>query len=62
MVKSGLLERKQHERDRRAHRIRLKPKGRKIYKKVRDVALVAMPGGCWRPGDAGDDVPEEVTG
>jgi DNA-binding MarR family transcriptional regulator len=39
MEKSGLVERKQHELDRRAYRISLKPIGRKKYDEVREIAL-----------------------
>ncbi|MDB6020385.1 MAG: transcriptional regulator, MarR family [Pedosphaera sp.] len=39
MEKNGLVERRQHERDRRAYRINLKPLGRKKYDEVREVAL-----------------------
>ena len=39
MEASGLVERTEHERDRRAHRIRLLPHGRKIYKEVRAIAI-----------------------
>ncbi len=39
MEKSGLVERKPHELDRRAYRINLKPFGRKKYDEVREIAL-----------------------
>lgn len=39
MEKNGLVERKQHELDRRAYRINLKPLGRKKYDEVREIAL-----------------------
>src|SRR5687768_12718451 len=39
MEANKLVERATHESDRRAHRIRLLPNGRKIYKLVRAVAL-----------------------
>ncbi len=39
MDSNGLLERTVHESDRRAHRIRLLPHGRKTYKLVRALAL-----------------------
>ena len=39
MVQAGLLERRAHETDRCANRIRLKPVGRKKYEVVRAIAL-----------------------
>ncbi|PYL00853.1 MAG: MarR family transcriptional regulator [Verrucomicrobia bacterium] len=39
MEKSGLLERRQHEKDRRAHRLHLKAEGRSRYQKARQVAI-----------------------
>jgi len=39
MERSGLLERRQHEKDRRAHRLHLKPEGRRKYGKAREAAL-----------------------
>src|ERR1041385_8399886 len=39
MDKAGYIERQPHERDRRAHRIRLLPKGKKTYEAARAVAL-----------------------
>jgi DNA-binding MarR family transcriptional regulator len=36
----GLVERKEHERDRRANRITLKPLGKRKYEEVREIALV----------------------
>src|SRR5215213_7797483 len=39
MEKSGYVERQPHERDRRAHRIRLLPKGRKTYESARAIAV-----------------------
>jgi DNA-binding MarR family transcriptional regulator len=39
MEKAGLVERKAHERDRRAYRIRLKPAGQRVYVELRQVAL-----------------------
>jgi len=39
MEKAGYVERRPHERDRRAHRIKLLPKGRKTYDAARSVAL-----------------------
>jgi DNA-binding MarR family transcriptional regulator len=39
MEKLGYIERQPHERDRRAHRIKLLPKGRKTYEAARAVAL-----------------------
>ena len=39
MDKLGYIERQPHERDRRAHRIKLLPKGRKAYEGARELAL-----------------------
>jgi DNA-binding MarR family transcriptional regulator len=39
MEKSGLLERKSHESDRRAYRLQLKPEGKKKYEEVREIAI-----------------------
>jgi DNA-binding MarR family transcriptional regulator len=39
MEKSGSVERLPHERDRRAHRIKLLPKGKKAYESARAVAI-----------------------
>ena len=39
MEKAGLIERRPHETDRRAYRIRLKPAGQKKYEEVRAMAL-----------------------
>ncbi len=39
MAAAGLVERKAHEADRRANRIRLKPPGRRKYREVREIAL-----------------------
>lgn len=39
MQDAGLLERKPHESDKRAHRVRLLPKGKRIYRELRQVAL-----------------------
>ena len=39
MEKAGLIEREQHEKDRRAYRIRLTPLGKQKYKQAREVAL-----------------------
>lgn len=39
MGKAGLIERKEHEQDRRAHRIRLLPLGRKKYSEARELAV-----------------------
>ncbi len=39
MEKSGLIERKAHEKDQRAYRLRLKPEGKKKYEQVREIAL-----------------------
>lgn len=40
MEASGLVERREHERDKRAKRIILKPLGRRKYDEVREIALV----------------------
>ena len=39
MEKAGLIERRPHESDRRAYRIRLKPAGQKKYEEVRALAM-----------------------
>jgi len=39
MEKAGYIERQPHERDRRAHRIKLLPKGRKTYEAARAIAV-----------------------
>jgi DNA-binding MarR family transcriptional regulator len=39
MEKAGLIERKPHESDKRAKRVRLKPAGRTAYQKARQVAV-----------------------
>lgn len=39
MEKIGYVERLPHERDRRAHRIKLLPKGKKTYESARDIAV-----------------------
>ena len=39
MEKNELIERTAHEKDRRAHRIRISPHGRKTYKTARSLAL-----------------------
>lgn len=39
MERGGLIERRPHETDRRAKRVRLKPKGRKTYERARNVAI-----------------------
>ena len=39
MEKAGWIERKSHEQDRRAHRIRVLPAGKKKYLQVRKIAL-----------------------
>jgi DNA-binding MarR family transcriptional regulator len=39
MKSSGLVERQPHESDKRAHRIRLLPHGRKTYRTIRSIAL-----------------------
>ena len=40
METGGLVERKSHERDRRAYRISLKPLGKRKYEEVREIALI----------------------
>lgn len=39
MEQAGLIERETHERDRRANRLRLKPRGRTRYEKARAIAI-----------------------
>jgi len=39
MEKNGLIERRPHETDRRAHRVKLLPKGRRTFEKGRKVAM-----------------------
>jgi DNA-binding MarR family transcriptional regulator len=39
MERSGLIERRPHESDKRAHRVRLLPKGRRVFEKARAVAV-----------------------
>jgi DNA-binding MarR family transcriptional regulator len=39
MEKAGLIARVPHERDRRAHRVRLEPAGRRAFEKARTVAM-----------------------
>ena len=39
MEKAGLVQRTPHERDRRAHRIKLLPKGKKAYEAARAIAV-----------------------
>lgn len=39
MEKTGYVERLPHERDRRAHRIKLLPKGKKAYESAREIAV-----------------------
>ena len=39
MEKSGLIARLPHERDRRAHRVKLQPAGRRTFEKARKVAM-----------------------
>jgi|SRR5712671_4913298 DNA-binding MarR family transcriptional regulator len=50
MVRAGLVKRDAHEKDRRTHRLRLKPLGRRKYEAARDLAvamqeevLIALP-------------------
>ena len=39
MEKSGLIDRKTHEKDRRAYRLRLKAAGKRKYEEVREIAV-----------------------
>ena len=39
MQKAGWVDRQRHERDKRAYRIRTTPKGRQLYRQLRDVAV-----------------------
>ena len=39
MEKAGWIERLAHEKDRRAYRIRVKPEGKRLYKKLRELAI-----------------------
>lgn len=39
MQKAGWVDRKRHERDRRAYRIKITSKGRQLYRQLRDVAV-----------------------
>ena len=39
MAAAGWVERKPHESDRRAYRIRVKPAGKKLYEQLRDLAI-----------------------
>jgi DNA-binding MarR family transcriptional regulator len=39
MSRAGYIERQPHEKDRRAHRIRLLPKGQKVYEAARVIAI-----------------------
>lgn len=39
MEASGLIERKPHEHDRRAHRMRVRPLGKRKYREARDIAV-----------------------
>lgn len=39
MQSAGLIERKTHEKDRRAHRLKLQPAGKKKYLEARDIAI-----------------------
>lgn len=39
MEDAGFIERAPHESDRRANRVRLKPKGKRVYEKARDIAV-----------------------
>lgn len=39
MQAAELLERRPHETDRRAHRVKLLPKGKKVFQELRDIAI-----------------------
>jgi DNA-binding MarR family transcriptional regulator len=39
MERAGYVDRRPHEKDRRAHRIKLEPKGRKVYESARSIAV-----------------------
>jgi DNA-binding MarR family transcriptional regulator len=39
MERAGYVDRRPHEKDRRAHRINLEPKGRKVYESARSIAV-----------------------
>ena len=39
MEKARLIERRAHESDKRAHRVRLRPQGRRVFEKARNVAI-----------------------
>ena len=39
MERAGLVSREPHERDRRAHRVRMQPKGRRVFEKGRELAM-----------------------
>ena len=39
MERAGLVSREPHERDRRAHRVRMKPKGRRAFEEGRELAM-----------------------
>ena len=39
MEKGGLIARQPHERDRRAHRVKVRPKGKRTFEKARKVAM-----------------------
>ncbi len=39
MEKNGLLQREPHERDRRAHRVRMRAAGRRVFEKARKIAM-----------------------
>src|SRR6476620_6517069 len=39
MEKNGLIERREHETDRRAHRVRLLPAGRQVFEQARQIAM-----------------------
>ncbi|MBI1371624.1 MAG: MarR family transcriptional regulator [Phycisphaera sp.] len=39
MEKAGLIERRPHEKDKRAKRVRIKPSGKKVFEEARDIAV-----------------------
>src|SRR5258706_4001918 len=62
MEKIGYIERQPHERDRRAHRIKFLPKGKKTYEAARAIAL-ALQGEvlAWLPADGREDFLEHLA-
>jgi DNA-binding MarR family transcriptional regulator len=61
MEQAGLVERQAHEKDRRAHWLRLKPRGRRKYEAAREIA-VAMQAEVLRalPAEAREKFLEEL--